>query len=671
MKIKTLLIANRGEIACRIARTARALGITPVAVHSEADADARHVREIGRSILIGRGPASESYLNIDAVLSAAKAVGADAVHPGYGFLSENPAFARAVEAAGMLFIGPTAETLERFGDKASAKEAAVMVGVPVISGAPGVKSDPQVIYDEVLKMGLPVLLKAVGGGGGRGQRLVENTNTLTVDIEAALREAHSTFGSEGLILERFLANARHVEIQIVGDGTGTVLHLFERDCTLQRRHQKVIEEAPAFALSRNITARMAADAVRLGESLSYRGLGTVEFLIAGDAYFFLEVNPRLQVEHPVTEAVIGLDLVALQIRIAEGKGIGLIQEDITLTGHAIEARLYAEDPKSGFAPSTGQITLLTLPEDIRADSGVDENDVISPYYDPMIAKLVVHAPDRDAALAGLARALDLTRIAGVDTNREFLANLVRNDSFGEMKVHTRWIDANIDALITPAATGHALLWEAVAAVLFLMRDRCTGDSDSWRNREIFTGWQLGLDDARAEAGQRVTLSRPGTGGQEYLVTPIRTGGKFVVFDAEGTALTLSVIETGSGQWRITTENESRMVSANVRQNLIEIRTADECHLFEAAPPLAFAAGLAAIDRTLTSPLTGMIIKLLIAEGDQIEAGDTVAILESMKLEISIKATAPGRATNISITEGTMVDRGQAIVEIMEMEEADI
>ena len=495
MKINTLLIANRGEIACRIARTARVQGITPVGVHSEADANALHVREIGRSILIGAGPASESYLKIGAVLDAARRVGADAIHPGYGFLAENPDFANAVEAAGMIFVGPTGETLDRFGDKASAKDAAIAAGVPVVSGATGAKSDPGEIAAAVREMGFPVLLKAVGGGGGRGQRLVENEATLMQDIKGALREAKSTFGSEGMLLERFLPAARHVEVQIAGDGAGHVVHLFERDCTLQRRHQKVIEEAPAWGLPRALLDQIASDAVKLGESLNYRGLGTVEFLVAGDDYFFLEVNPRIQVEHPVTEAITGLDLVALQLRIAQGAGLGLAQADITCTGHAVEARLYAEDPANSFAPSTGKITTLSLPQGIRIDSGVAPGDEVSPFYDPMIAKLIVHAADRETALARLAEALDHTIVAGVQTNRSFLTALARDPEFAGMNVHTRWIDTRLDALTTPPADAAANLWRAVAAVLFVSNGRNDNTTNPWGNRSNFTGWRLHAGDA--------------------------------------------------------------------------------------------------------------------------------------------------------------------------------
>jgi len=665
MKINTLLIANRGEIACRIARTAREQGITPVGVHSEADAHALHVREIGRSILIGAGPASESYLKIDAVLDAARRVGADAIHPGYGFLAENSDFANAVEAAGMIFVGPTGDTLDRFGDKASAKDAAIAAGVPVVSGASGAKSDPEEIAAAVREMGFPVLLKAVGGGGGRGQRLVENEATLMQDIKGALREAKSTFGSEGLLLERFLPEARHVEVQIAGDGAGHVVHLFERDCTLQRRHQKVIEEAPAWGLPRTLLDQIASDAVKLGESLNYRGLGTVEFLVAGDDYFFLEVNPRIQVEHPVTEAITGLDLVALQLRIAQGAGLGLAQADITCTGHAVEARLYAEDPANSFAPSTGKITTLSLPQGIRIDSGVAAGNEVSPFYDPMIAKLIVHSADRETALARMAEALDHTNVAGVQTNRSFLTALARDPEFAEMNVYTRWIDTRLDALTTPPTDTAANLWRAVAAVLFVSNGRNDNTTNPWGNRSNFTGWRLNTGDALVEAGQRVTLigSEAGAKHEELRVGPIGSGGYFTVYDANEEPLSLTCVELETGRWRVTHNGETLMLEARITGDAIEIATAAARHLFHAAPPLAFAGNEGVAERMVESPLTGMIVDVIVSEGDLVAEGDVVAILESMKMEISIKAAAAGIATNISVTKGMMVDRGQTITEI--------
>ena len=668
MKIKTLLIANRGEIACRIARTVRASGITPVGVHSLADANALHVREIGQSVCIGGGPASESYLKIDAVIAAAKSVSADAIHPGYGFLAENPDFARAVEAAGMIFMGPTPETLERFGDKASAKVAAVAAGVPVISGAEGAQSNPQQIAAEVREMGLPVLLKAVGGGGGRGQRLVTDETTLMEDIQGALREAKSTFGSEGLLLERFLPEARHIEVQIAGDGKGHVVHLFERDCTLQRRHQKVIEEAPAWGLPRTLLDEIAHDAVRLGETLDYRGLGTVEFLVAGEEYFFLEVNPRIQVEHPVTEAITGLDLVALHLRIAEGAGLGLVQDDLTINGHAVEARLYAEDPAMQFAPSTGTLTTLSLPSGLRIDSGVEEGDAVTPYYDPMIAKLIVHAPDRETALARLATALDHVAVEGVETNRAFLTALARNPEFEWMQVHTRWIDGRIDELTQPPALARSALWKAAAAVLFVAAGRRDTTAEPWTNRDTFTGWRLGLGGDALEAGQRVTLKGADGASEEMRVGPVKHGDRYTVLPEDGAAIALTAREIGPGRWRMVTGDEIHVIDARLHAGVIELDTPEGRLVFHPAAPLDFASGDAAADRAVTSPLTGMIVEVKVTEGQIVAEGDVIAVMESMKLEISIRAAAAGTANNITVSNGDMVDRGQVIAEILPPEE---
>ncbi|MBM1691217.1 acetyl/propionyl/methylcrotonyl-CoA carboxylase subunit alpha [Sulfitobacter geojensis] len=668
MKIKTLLIANRGEIACRIARTARASGITPVGVHSDADANALHVREIGHSVCIGGGPASESYLKIDAVIAAAKSIGADAIHPGYGFLAENSDFARAVEAAGMVFMGPMPDTLERFGDKASAKEAAVAASVPVISGAEGARSDPQEIADEVRAMGLPVLLKAVGGGGGRGQRLVTDEATLTEDIEGALREAKSTFGSEGLLLERFLPEARHVEVQIAGDGKGQVVHLFERDCTLQRRHQKVIEEAPAWGLPRALLDKIAHDAVRLGETLDYRGLGTVEFLVAGDEYFFLEVNPRIQVEHPVTEAITGLDLVALHLRIAEGAGLGLVQDDLAINGHAVEARLYAEDPAMQFAPSTGTLTTLSLPDGLRIDSGVEEGDAVTPFYDPMIAKMVVHAADRETALAQLATALDRVAVEGVQTNRAFLTALARNPEFEQMQVHTRWIDGKLEELTQASPLARPDLWKAAAAVLFVASSRSDASANPWENRDTFTGWRLGLGGDVMEAGQRVTLTDAADTSEELRVGPIKAADTYTVLSESGDAMSLAMREFTPGRWRISKGDDVFLIDARLQAGVIEMDTPEGRLVFRPAAPLAFAGGDAAADRAVVSPLTGMIAEIKVADGQDVAEGDVIAVMESMKLEISIRAATAGIASNISVSNGDMVDRGQVIAEILPSEE---
>ena len=422
---KKILIANRGEIACRIARTCRRLGVAVAGVHSRADSGALHVKTIGESIEIGGAPAAESYLRIDAVIAAAKATGAQAIHPGFGFLAENAAFARAVEAAGLVFIGPAPETIERLGDKASAKQEADAAGVPTVPGSKTPSEDPPEIAKAVRDIGLPVMLKAAAGGGGKGMRAIATLKRLDDEIGSAMREARSAFGSAGLIVEKLVEHGRHIEVQIAGDGAGNVIHLFERECSLQRRHQKLIEEAPAANLSAAMRENILADAVRLGQRLNYRGVGTVEFIVEGDRYYFLEVNPRLQVEHPVTEMVTGLDIVELMLRIAAGEGLAVAQQDIVCTGHSVEARICAEDASENFLPSTGTLSYVCFPASrIRVETGVETGSQVTPYYDSMVAKLITHGETRDSALDQLDQALRETSIFGVTTNQAFLRRLI-------------------------------------------------------------------------------------------------------------------------------------------------------------------------------------------------------------------------------------------------------
>lgn len=668
-RIRTLLIANRGEIACRIARTAVALGVSPVGVYSDADANAAHVRAMSRSYRIGSGPAAESYLRIDSVLRAAREAGADAVHPGYGFLSENAEFARAVEAAGMIFVGPTPHVLERFGDKAEAKDAAVAAGVAVVPGSEGALSDVDKIAARVRAVGFPVLLKAVGGGGGRGQRLVERPETLADDVAAALREARSAFGSDGLIIERFIPHARHVEVQIVGDGAGRVIHLFERDCTLQRRRQKVIEEAPAPSLSEAVVERLTADAVRLCESVAYRSLGTVEFLVTGEEHFFLEVNPRIQVEHPVTEAATGLDVVALQLRIAAGEGIGLDQKDVRVSGHAVEARLYAESPANQFAPSTGRLETLSLPPPtsgrLRVDAGVGAGDAVTSFYDPMIAKLVASGPNRATALMRLGEALDRVTVLGVDTNVDFLRALVRNGDVAGMRVHTRWIDEQLEGLLQQGRASDEPFWTAVAALLHMSANRSAGSSDPWRNRETFTGWRLGLGTHRAQ-GARVSLSDPGGVQRDLRIGGALTDGSHLIWDEADEApdpVRCALAEVGPNRWRAVCDGRTEFITASLDGDRVRIEAEGSQHVFTVVSRIAFSGSEAAAEKLVTAPLTGTVIKVLVAEGDAVKTGAPVAILESMKLEMPIKATADGRVARVGVSEGAMVDRGQLIVEI--------
>jgi 3-methylcrotonyl-CoA carboxylase alpha subunit len=444
---KKILIANRGEIACRIARTCRRLGVAVAGVHSAADRDALHVRQIGESVEIGGAPAAESYLRIDAVIAAAKAVGAEAIHPGFGFLAENAAFARAVEAAGLVFIGPTAEIIERLGDKAAAKREAKAAKVPIVPGSASPSVDPAEIAAMVREIGLPVMLKAAAGGGGKGMRGITRFDGLGLEIESAMREAKNSFGDAGLIVEKLIERGRHIEIQIAGDGQGRVVHLFERECTLQRRHQKVIEEAPAANLSASMRDRMAADAVRLGQRLKYRGVGTVEFIVGADNYHFLEVNPRLQVEHPVTEFTSGIDIVKTQIMVAAGERLPFTQRQIEMRGHAIECRINAEDAYK-FTPSPGRITMWHPPggPGVRVDSHIYTNYFVPPNYDSMIGKIIVHGDTREQALARMRTALSETVVEGIQTNIPLHRELMVDAKFmsGGTNIHylEEWLAAH-------------------------------------------------------------------------------------------------------------------------------------------------------------------------------------------------------------------------------------
>ena len=439
-KIQKLLIANRGEIACRIMRTCQRLGIKSVAVYSEADAKAMHVRYADEAYLLGPSAAKDSYLNGEKIIQVAKEIGADAIHPGYGFLSENHDFAKAVEAAGLIFIGPQPEAMQAMGDKASAKALMAKAGVPMLPGYHGEKQDKDFLKAQAKEVGYPVLLKAAYGGGGRGMRLVEKAADFEDAYDSAKREAASSFGQDQLIVEKYLASPRHIEVQIFGDGNGNVVHLFERDCSLQRRHQKVVEEAPAPNLTDKQRKDVCEAAVKAGEAVHYRGVGTVEFLFDGSAFYFMEMNTRLQVEHPVTESITGFDLVAWQIAVAQGEGLPAKQKDITCQGHSIEVRVYAEDPQDDFQPAVGDVLAMTLPcgDGVRIDAGVDAGDTVSPFYDAMIAKVIATGDSRDETLDILAEALEQTHILGVTHNLNYLRKIVALNSFqdGTMTTHT-------------------------------------------------------------------------------------------------------------------------------------------------------------------------------------------------------------------------------------------
>ncbi|MER6924333.1 acetyl-CoA carboxylase biotin carboxylase subunit, partial [Streptomyces spiralis] len=502
---ETVLVANRGEIAVRVIRTLRALGVRSVAVFSDADADARHVREADTAVRIGPAPAAESYLSAERLLQAAARTGAQAVHPGYGFLAENAGFARACEEAGLVFIGPPADAISLMGDKIRAKETVEAAGVPVVPGSSGSGLTDAQLAEAARGIGMPVLLKPSAGGGGKGMRLVRDADRLTEEIAAARREARASFGDDTLLVERWIDRPRHIEIQVLADGHGNVIHLGERECSLQRRHQKIIEEAPSVLLDEETRAAMGEAAVQAARSCGYRGAGTVEFIVPGgdpSSYYFMEMNTRLQVEHPVTELVTGLDLVEWQLRVAAGERLPYAQEDITLTGHAIEARLCAEDPSRGFLPSGGTVLRLREPQGdgVRTDSGLSEGTEVGSLYDPMLSKVIAHGPDRATALRKLRAALAETVTLGVQTNAGFLRRLLAHPAVAAGELDTGLVERVVDELV-PTDVPEEVFEAAAAVRLDALRPKGAGWTDPF---SVPSGWRLGGEPKPVAFHLRVT-----------------------------------------------------------------------------------------------------------------------------------------------------------------------
>ncbi|MDP1692038.1 MAG: biotin carboxylase N-terminal domain-containing protein [Burkholderiaceae bacterium] len=682
---RKILIANRGEIACRIARTCRRLGVAVAGVHSAADRDALHVRQIGESVEIGGAPASESYLRIDAVIAAAKAVGADAIHPGFGFLAENAAFARAVEAAGLVFIGPTADVIERLGDKAAAKREAKAAGVPIVPGSESPSVDAAQIAATVREIGLPVMLKAAVGGGGKGMRGVTSLEDLDQEIESAMREAKNSFGDAGLIVEKLIRQGRHIEIQIAGDGQGHVVHLFERECTLQRRHQKVIEEAPAANLSPAMRARMAADAVRLGERLKYRGVGTVEFIVGtsgpqaaamrrpppegvkepwgGPAapceYHFLEVNPRLQVEHPVTEMITGLDIVEIMLRIASGEGLPVQQADVRIHGHAVEARICAEDPAAGFLPSTGKLSQVRFPGlGVRVETGIESGMEVTPYYDSMLAKLITHAPTRDEALDRLKLALDETAVFGVTTNCGFLRHLIDLPETRAATFHTRLIDEQIAGWPLGEAQ-HDNQTLAVAACGWLQLQR-QGETRSPWARWQGSGWQMNAgDDGLAPIPSLHVESSDGVSA-EIRFAPLRADGSMLVGVNEARVRVQLAPAGEAGSFLAITDARRETVRLHQDGDMLYVHDRRGSHSLKVVPYLSYISTSAQASGELKAPMMGLILKVNVVPGDRVEKGAVIAILESMKMEMRIVAECAGTVATVSCTAGTTVERSAVV-----------
>lgn len=667
---RKILIANRGEIACRIARTLRQMDIAAATVHSTADAQSLHVQEIGESVWIGDAPARQSYLNIEAVIAAAQRVGADAVHPGFGFLSENADFARRCAEAGLTFIGPSPEVLTLFGDKAQAKQLAQRLGIVTAGGLDEPSDDVDTLLRALSPLPRPCILKAVAGGGGKGMRVLREGDDARAAIEAAIREGRSAFGDGRLIAERYLGGPRHIEVQILGDGRGQVMHLWDRECSLQRRFQKVVEEAPATSISQALRERLQAQAVALGQAVNYLGLGTVEFAVSGEEAVFLEVNPRLQVEHTVTESVTGLDLVALQIRTVHDGCLPLSEaERPEPRGVAVQVRLYAEDAAQGFLPATGRVDVFDVARDVRVDAGVTAGSVISPHYDPMIAKLIAHGQTREAALQVMRGALAQTSVLGVTSNREFLQALLTDPRVRANEVNTEFIDtwlANHQAQPVLPAEVAALLavWLVQGRRPMTDPGRSHGDAlGAWQDAGL-TGWRL----RRADTLPAITWQASGTAGAW------RVGFGGVMNDAQQVRVDDQmfqvVVPEIDGR-----DSSSPWLSVNVDGRAVRLRASvREAHISADLGARSLALDLQALrsrsmgggDGTrdkMRAPMMGLIIAVHVKEGDMVQAGQRLATMESMKMEMTISAPVTGRVSWVGCADKDKVERHQELFRI--------
>ena len=657
-----LLIANRGEIACRIMRTARRLGLSTVAVYSDADRDAAHVAAADDAIHIGPAPARDSYLDIGAILNAARRSGAQAVHPGYGFLSENAEFAEACRTEGIVFVGPSPEAIRAMGSKSAGKDILRGAGVPLVPGYHGEDQDLATLRRAAEEIGWPVLVKASAGGGGRGMRVVEAPDAFDAAVAGAKRESKAAFGDDRLLIEKYLDRPRHVEMQVFGDNHGNVVHLFERDCSIQRRHQKVIEEAPAPHFPEATRRSMAEAAVAAARAIGYSGAGTIEFLLdRSGSFYFIEMNTRLQVEHPVTELITGFDLVEWQLRVAAGDPLPIRQEDIRATGHAVEVRLYAEDPARNFLPQTGRLRHLRFPADgphVRVDSGVREGDAISIYYDPMIAKLIVWDRDRLSAIRRLRRALAETEIAGPVTNRAFLAEIAAHPAFAAGEVDTGFIDRHAADLVPPPEAPSETVLALGTAFLLEERRReaetaAHRSHDPWSPWHNLNGWRLN------GTGEDLVRFRAGDSSIEVAVG-YRAGGYRLRFP---TGLELELRAELGQEAELTVELEGRRMAASIVRDKDElIVLADgKAHRLALFDPGAAAAAQDSSGGHLSAPMPGKIVRVLVSEGQTVKRGTALIVLEAMKMEHTIAAPADGIVERIAFGVGDQVQEGVELV----------
>ena len=661
---KKILIANRGEIACRVAATARRMAIQTVAVYSDADANAKHVSFCDESVHIGGSAPKDSYLRWEKIIEAAKATGAQAIHPGYGFLSENEEFARACGAAGLVFIGPPASAIQAMGLKAESKRLMDKAGVPLVPGYQGADQDPALLQSEADRIGYPVLIKASAGGGGKGMRAVDSSAEFAAALASCKREAINSFGNDAVLVEKYVQRPRHIEIQVFGDTLGNYVYLFERDCSVQRRHQKVLEEAPAPGMTESMRQQMGEAAVAAARAVNYVGAGTVEFIVEQRAdgsmnFFFMEMNTRLQVEHPVTEAITGLDLVEWQLRVAAGQPLPLQQEQLHIHGHAIEARICAESPDNNFLPATGTLHVYQKPactaferaaQGVRMDDGVREGDTISPFYDSMVAKLIVHAPTREEALARMDAALAQTHIVGLSTNVQFLRYVVRSPSFAQANLDTALIPREEAVLFNQESVGLPLA-VASAVAQTLVQEKTLEGSDPFSRRD---GWQSHGVTVRPFAfefkGEQAPVALHYLHDGSFQLT-VAGATHALRFEPQGQVLVVDL--------------DGARVPVNVYQNnaTSHIFTAQGATQIVAIDQLAHAGEAAAEGGRLTAPMPGKVLSFAVKVGDAVEKGHPLAVMEAMKMEHTIAAPVSGVVTEVLYAPGDQVSEGAELLRL--------
>jgi len=652
--IRKVLIANRGEIACRVIRTLNRMGIGSVAVFSDADRDALHVSMADQSVRVGSAPSLESYLKSDRIIQAALDTGADAIHPGYGFLSENPDFVRACNDAELIFIGPDAHSIEAMGLKDAAKKLMQEAGVPVVPGYHGDNQNPDYLSGEADQIGYPVLIKARAGGGGKGMRKVETTDDFIDALEGAKREAAASFADDRVIVEKYLDTPRHIEIQVFGDRQENVVHLYERDCSLQRRHQKVIEEAPAPGMTEEMRTAMGNAAVQAAKAVNYIGAGTVEFIVdasdglRSDRFYFMEMNTRLQVEHPVTEMVTGVDLVEWQINVAVGKSLPVSQDQLSINGHAVEARIYAENTDNDFLPASGTLEYMSLDSGARIDSGVRQGDFISPYYDPMIAKLIVKGADRNAAVANMAAALNRSRIAGCVTNVGFLGRLVSLPRFIDGDVETGLIEQERKKLSRPDRPPAAVL--ALGALHNIGVLAKSYDTNPWRELTHWRPW-----------GNPTFLvsSRYEDGDYDLRIDAISSSHFRVKIGDSEIELELGDVSTHDVQLAMDDQWLNLGMSAGIHR--LTVFYDGESWLLNFDDPLEVTADSGTDASHVTAPMPGAITHISIEPGDSVKTGDTLIVMEAMKMEHALKAGRDGKVESLSVAAGDQVEAGATLV----------